>query len=186
MCETNHKRLLFTLIFVILTTLTFDTYFFIYPSIKKYTYEKQTNNTEIKVVEDTDIEGGIVYYPIYYFNISNVTYECKSNYKSTSYPDFSKNLVYYNPSNPENCLTQHEISKSLFDNIFYIFGSIITIGGSIIVTVREITCNCKKKEDIDEPVNNDIDEQRDYYIDNHVVFIKDISGNNSENNSDME
>ena len=103
-----------------------------------------------KVIENIDREGGKVYCPIYYFNVSNITYECKSNYESTSYPDFSKDLIYYNPLNPEDCLTQYEVDKSSFDNIFYLLGSIIIFIGGIYIIVISIDgcCNCPKYEPI--------------------------------------
>ena len=133
---------------LILTVIAFNIYFF-YPLFKKYNYKKQANAYQIIVIVKNDTEGDKEYCPIYYFNISNVTYECKSNYESTKYPDTSKNLVYYNPLNPKDCLTQFDADKFLFNQIFNLLGSIIIIGVGISIIVRSVDCCYNSNKDHD-------------------------------------
>lgn len=104
-------------------------------------YDSVTNAYQIEANEEIDSEGTTTYHPIYYFKVSEKEYECASNSGSSSYPKQSKNKVYYDSDNPENCKTEYETSTSKF-------AGIICIGVAILIIVLLI---------VKPPVNNNVD-----------------------------
>ena len=90
-------------------------------------FDSETRAYEIYPNESTDSEGTIMYYPVYYFRANGLKYECKSKNGSSSAPDESKNIVYYDSANPENCMTQYEKSSSRLVGIICLIVTAIVI-----------------------------------------------------------
>ncbi len=89
---------------------------FIYGDTDKY--DSKTAAYKIEVNEHYDsIDNNYTYNPIYYFKIGDEEHECVTKNGSSSYPKESKNMVYYDSKNPENCKTEYEVSSSKFAGI---------------------------------------------------------------------
>ena len=67
--------------------------------------------------------------PTYYYNVSNHTYRCSLHKCYTKYPDLSTDLVYYDPDEPYNCVTEYEIEvyKPYLIYLLVLFFGIILI-----------------------------------------------------------
>ena len=89
-------------------------FFLFYPLIKKNKYKGQTHAYLIEDDKYDDSEGGTMYCPKYYFIVANKTYICRPSGSESIRPDHSKDLVYYDPENPNDCLTEYETNRPIF------------------------------------------------------------------------
>lgn len=72
--------------------------------------DKSVLTTNIIVKEDYDSDDDITYSPVYYYEVKGESYVCKSKSSSSTYPDTSKGLVYYNSEDPTECMTEYDKS----------------------------------------------------------------------------
>ena len=79
---------------------------FFYSNTSKY--DSETTAYRIDANERYDDEDGTLYYPIYHFKVDGRDYECKTKGGSSFSPNESKNKVYYDSTNPTNCMTQYD------------------------------------------------------------------------------
>ena len=91
---------------------------------KKNSFDGQTHAYEIDVGaysrKDEDGKEKTMYNPTYYFtayfNGENKNFTCHTTYSTSARPDLSNDLVYYNKSNPYDCITEFDLNGNI---IFY-------------------------------------------------------------------
>lgn len=89
-------------------------------------YDSQT--TAYRIEPNREISsGGDTYRPIYYYSVDGVEYQHISDSSSSSYPKQSKNKVYYDSSNPENCMVEYEKASSTTIGVVCMSISVIMI-----------------------------------------------------------
>lgn len=111
-------------------------------------YDSNTKASRIDVRERYDSDG-TMYTPVYYFYVNGQEYSCESKGSGSSYPNESKNTVYYESSNPTKCLTEYDASGGK------LFGIIALVVTGIILFFFVI----KKPQQLDQSyLTNDIDE----------------------------
>lgn len=98
--------------------------------------EKDSLDSEVKAYdviwnEYENDEGQTMYSPNYYYQVNGESYICKSSGSSSS--KRGNGIVYYNSSNPSECMPDYESSTSYFFLIFLAFPLI-----SIIIGVLQI------------------------------------------------
>ena len=78
-------------------------------------------------------KGGIMYSPIYYYEVDGIEYACPSNSSSSSRPKTDNVNVYYDSKNPEDCMTDYSKSVTKYMYIGVFIGVILTIVGVAII-----------------------------------------------------
>ena len=133
-----------------------------------------------------------VYSPIYHFKILNgnitIEYRCYSTSSSSSYPDLTKRTVYYNLENPNECLTEYDLSSTTLLYFLLIVPIIMLISG-IFFIYREIRYICSvetgSKINYSSPVsnNNDYNPNTPVYNNNYnnTPAYNDSNSNNIDN-----
>lgn len=107
MGETKGKALIYISALIFLAAGVYLTFF--KGSTNKF--DSEAKAYRIYPNESRDIDGNSTYNPIYYFNVNGREYECKSTTGSSSYPNESKNTVYYDSKDPDNCKTEYDKSS---------------------------------------------------------------------------
>lgn len=82
-------------------------------------------------------KGGIMYSPIYYYEVEGIEYACPSNSSSSSRPKTDNVNVYYDSKNPEDCMTDYSKSVTKYMYIGVFIGVILTIVGVAIIIKSE-------------------------------------------------
>ncbi len=90
---------------------------YLYGVIKNSSYDSQVKADYVDYKERINSEGYLVYSPVYHFTADGNSYSCNSNVISNKMPKVNS-VVYYNSSNPNNCLTDY-MPK---DHFFVILG----------------------------------------------------------------
>lgn len=90
-------------------------------------YDSQTEAYRIDPNERYDSDGGSTYQPIYYYSVNGKEYECRAGISSSSYPKESKNIVYYDSSNPAKCKTEYEKSTGKFAGIICLIATALMV-----------------------------------------------------------
>jgi len=114
-------------------------------------YDSETTASRIDLNEQYDSDG-IMYSPIYYFNVNQEEYKCESNSSSSTVPNENKNKVYYDSKNPKNCKTEYEKTSNTFAGIVCL---IVTFVIAIIVIKKPTV----KENEIYEPKKIDVEKQ---------------------------
>ena len=89
-------------------------------------FDSQTKAYRIEPNED-DSGDSITYTPTYYFSVDGQEYECRTKAGSSSYPKESKNTVYYDSKNLENCKTEYEKRASRVGGIICLVATAIMV-----------------------------------------------------------
>ena len=132
-------------------------FIYIYPVIKKNSYEGKVHAFKIEDGEHSS-EDGITYCPIYYFKVLNITYECTTSGCESLRPDHSKDLVYYDPSNPNDCLIEYKTNRPFYIYLVFILPVFFIIGG-FIEMIKNIKCGYYiEKNNYDNNENNENNE----------------------------
>ena len=79
----------------------------------------RTEAYRIEWTEGFDEDGNFGYSPIYYFESGNKVYTCTSELYGSK--DRGKGIVYYDLSDPEDCMTDFERSFDEFYWVIYLF-----------------------------------------------------------------
>lgn len=90
--------------------------------------------TNIDWNDYVDDDGDIMYKPIYYYEVDNQEYICKTNISSSNI-NHSKKMVYYDSNNPSDCLTEQEITNSKLFLMFLIMPGIFIVLGTIFIII---------------------------------------------------
>ena len=126
-------------------------FIFIYPAVKKINYDEHTYAYQIEEGKFNDTDNEIMYKPIYFFNVSDQIYKCESKVAESRSPDNKANLVYYDRSNPENCLTEYETYRPFYIYFFFVIPLI-----PIIVGICYMKNSCiKEKNNYSNIANNE-------------------------------
>ena len=91
---------------------------------------------------------------IYYFKVNGRDYQCNSKAGSSSYPNESKNIVYYDSTNPEKCKTEYEKSSGK------VGGIICLIVTAIIIYFGLIKKNSNNEDHANQVQEFDIEKQQ--------------------------
>ena len=94
-------------------------------------------------------EDGVTYSPTYYYNVDGVEYICDANSSSSS--KSGKGIVYYNSTNPNECMTDFESSFSFI----FLFCSLIPIV-FVLIGASQIKTYLKKLKNIKSLANTGI------------------------------
>ena len=112
-----------------------------------------------------------MYRPKYYFIVANKTYICRPSGSESIRPDHSKDLVYYDPENPNDCLTEYETNLPLFCYFFILLPVIF-----ILIGICFMTGKCDNK-------NNNNDNYTNVETNNTSDNISPTSGRNDFNDN---
>ena len=88
---------------------------------------------------------------LFYLNC-NSKKQIRRTSSSTSFYGYSKDIVYYNPKNPNDCLTKFDAEMSSFE-YFFIIIPIIFIIIAIFIMYRKLK-NCNYDDKVDNEINN--------------------------------
>lgn len=105
-------------------------------------YDSKTTAYKIDENETYDHDNGTLYYPVYYYRVNGVEYECKSKSGTNYHPNEEKNTVYYNSINPSDCKNEYEKESTSFLGII-----ILVIDAFAIIFVISSLFNKSKKTD---------------------------------------
>lgn len=67
---------------------------------------KEVLSDKVEVNSYVDNDGTKVYSSIYYYNVDNITYICKSAYSFSTNPGNDNKKIYYNSSSPSSCMSE--------------------------------------------------------------------------------
>lgn len=85
---------------------------FISSIIKAKKLDATVLSTRVEVRSHIDDEGSTMYSPVYYYEARGESYSCGSNSSSSINPGNENKLVYYESSNPSNCMTEYSKSSN--------------------------------------------------------------------------
>ncbi len=74
--------------------------------------DASTTSTKVVVNSELDNDGKTMYSPTYYYVVNGQEYTCSSSSSSSKNPGTSNKKVYYETSNPSNCLTEYSKSSN--------------------------------------------------------------------------
>lgn len=118
----NGKKVYYFLIAFGFIFFLFGSAFFVSNLVKSGSLDSEVKADRVEVNSHVDSEGSIMYSPIYYYDVNGVEYTCSTGFSSNTYPDTEGVTVYYDSSDPSNCLTDYSKSNSIL--ILLIFGGI--------------------------------------------------------------
>lgn len=95
-------------------------------------YDSKTEAYRIDPNESIDSDGNVMYQPIYHFRVDRNEYECMADGSSSFAPKENKNMVYYDSSNPEKCITEYGKSTSRIGGIIFLILDAIAVYAFII------------------------------------------------------
>ena len=109
---------------------------------KKNRLDGKVEAYDIKDIKYRDSDGNIMYTPIYYFNASNnQSYTCKASSSSSFRSDKTKKLVYYNTTDPDDCLTEYDLSTNTILYFVPLFLLVfIAVGVFLIIKSVRVCC----------------------------------------------
>lgn len=99
--------------------------------IKLNSLDSTVLSTSVEVKSYINDEGTTMYSPVYYYVVNGLSYSCSSNSSSSINPGTENKTVYYDSSNPTNCMTEYSKSSSYIIAIFLII-PIVCIGIGVI------------------------------------------------------
>lgn len=85
---------------------------FVFTTIKSNSFDSEVMSTRVEVESHIDDEGTRMYSPSYYYIVNGVGYVCDSDFSSSINPGTENGLVYYDSSEPSNCITEYSKSQS--------------------------------------------------------------------------
>ena len=124
-------------------------------------FDSQTKAYRIDPNRSYNSDNEYVYYPIYHFTVDGRDYECKTKGGSSVSPKESKNTVYYDSGNPNNCRTEYEKSTNR------IAGIVCLVATAIIVFFFVI----KKPSNIEEYHEPEIDMEKQYQMEENAQKV---------------
>ncbi len=131
-------------------------------------YDSKTEAYRIYPNEVEDDEG-ISYFPIYKFSVGENEYECDSKSGGKAAPKQSKNMVYYDSKNPENCITQYDKSRNTFWGIILI---LVTVFLCVIVIFKKPASETEESQLQGEPIDPELVQKVDKVIDTARLVYK--------------
>lgn len=78
-----------------------------------------------------DSDGNNMCSPIYYYKVNNIDYQCKLSYSSSSKVNVNQKNVYYDSSNPNNCVTDYTAKPQFFMYLIMLFPLIFVFVGAV-------------------------------------------------------
>jgi len=117
-------------------------------------YDSTVKAHRIYVSENSDSDG-TTYSPTYYYRVDGKEYECKAQMGSSSYPDESKNTIYYDSKNPQDCKTEYDKSSGK------ILGIVLLVLTGVMIYFFFIRKPSEKvEESVNQPIEIDPEKQR--------------------------
>lgn len=113
------------LFFIVLCFLTFS------GLIKKMSMDKTIEAYRIDENGHYDSDGAYLYSPIFYYSVDGKEYECRINYSSSSRVNSKQKNVYYNSTNPQDCVTDYTVKPEIFMYFLCLFPVIFILVGFI-------------------------------------------------------
>lgn len=92
--------------------------------------DASTTSTKVVVNSHLDNDGTTMYSPTYYYVVNGQEYTCSSGSSSNKNPGTNNKKVYYEASNPSNCMTEFAKSNNKFLILFIII-PVVFIGLSV-------------------------------------------------------
>lgn len=132
-------------------------------------YDSKIKAYDIYPNEVTSSDGSM-YYPIYRFIVNDKEYECKTKSGSNITPKESKNMVYYDSANPENCMTQYDESNGKVLGIVFIFATIVIIY-VFIIKKPDVESNVVQYQ-MEEPIDSELVQKVDRIMDTAQLVYK--------------
>lgn len=125
----NVKKSGSSLIFVILIGLLFAGIgigMFVSQVAKKNRMNSEVEAYKVDIDEHYDSDSGTMYSPIHYYRVDGVEYTCTGGGSTSSITSSMEDeTVYYNSSNPSDCMTDYsKSSNNLFFLIFTLLGGL--------------------------------------------------------------
>lgn len=97
--------------------------------IKKTQLDSEVEAYEVDPGKHRDSEDGIMYSPIYYFEVDGESYQCGITGSSSIAVSSKNKMVYYDSEDPNNCVTDYETSPSIVMFIFPLMGAVFCFIG---------------------------------------------------------
>lgn len=115
--------------------------FIIMNIIKSKSLDSTTMSTSVEIISHVDDEGNTMYSPTYYYTVKGENYACKSNFSSSSRPNNSNKIVYYDSKDPSKCMTEYSKSGNKIFLIFLVLPiAFITLG---IINIKKVNKRIK-------------------------------------------
>lgn len=109
--------------------------------IKAKSLDSTVTSTSVEVKSYISDEGNTMYSPVYTYEVNGQTYKCGSTSSSSIYPSSDNKTVYYDSTNPSNCMTEY----SKFGNTILIFCLLIPIVFIVIAVINITKVNKRLK-----------------------------------------
>ncbi len=145
------KQISFNIKFLVIITFFILMLIFIVfrPNIKRLikNYDEKTYAYKMDINQGMDSDGDRYYKPVYYYEVKNKKYVCKSSNGESDMPNEKENIVYYKSNNPNICMTEYE-NKNRNVGIITIF--ILIFGSVLIYFIKQISKLNKRKKSLEK------------------------------------
>lgn len=117
--------------------------------IKKLNSLKEsTMSIRVDINSHIDDEGSTMYSPTYYYVVRDTEYACGSTSSSSKYPGNENKLVYYDPENPANCMSEYSKSSNNILLFFLIIPiAFIAMG---LINISKVNKRIKQVKELNE------------------------------------
>ena len=138
--------------------------------IKLKSFDSSVTSTNVEVKSYISDEGDIMYSPVYSYVVDGGDYVCTSGMSSTVNPGNSNKTVYYDSSNPSNCMTEY--SKS--GNNFLLFFTLLPILFIIVAGVNINKVNKRVKKILELNKTGKLVKNLPYRLENSGTIVNDV------------
>lgn len=138
--------------------------------IKLKSFDSSVTSTNVEVKSYISDEGDIMYSPVYSYVVDGRDYVCTSGMSSTVNPGNSNKTVYYDSSNPSNCMTEY--SKS--GNTFLLFFTLLPILFIIVAVVNINKVNKRVKKILELNKTGKLVKNLPYRLENSGTIVNDV------------
>lgn len=138
--------------------------------IKLKSFDSSVTSTNVEVKSYISDEGDIMYSPVYSYVVDGSDYVCTSGMSSTVNPGNSNKTVYYDSSNPSNCMTEY--SKS--GNNFLLFFTLLPILFIIVAGVNINKVNKRVKKILELNKTGKLVKNLPYRLENSGTIVNDV------------
>ena len=132
-----HKELIIGFILLIIGILLTSLYM---NYVFKGAFKKLFLDSEVKALKINENKKEDLYSPVYVFEVNDKTYYCEVENSSKVKPNRKEIMVYYDSSNPNNCVNEYEATPSIYSYFIMFFPMFsISLGlFAIVLSLKDI------------------------------------------------
>ena len=134
-------------------------------------FDSKTKAYRVYSNQVEDDENGIMYFPIYKFNVDGIDYQCETKSGGQRDPEKIKKIVYYDSENPEKCMTQYDKSRNSFWGYFLISVGVCIL---LIFIFKKPTSQFDENQLQNESIDPELAQKVDKVVDNVQLVYKRI------------